>query len=455
MIEYFKENKLKLASLIVASEAIINQLIRLVSNLILTRLLMPEMFGVMSIALVFLVGISMLSDIGLKEKYIQSQNSNKQEFIDSCWSLQVIRGIIIAFIVVFLALLLFIFSSNGFFNEQSVYANKQLPIIISILGLTSLISGFNSISIYEHSRNVNMMVLAKINLFPQFIATVLMVLSALFVREIWVLLIAPVVSTLLKLCLSYTYSYGIKASFKLNRDCVKEIYSFARWIFIGSSLTFLSMNADRIMLGGLLSSTEMGVYSIALLLSMALYDLFIKIVKNVAYPKLSEVARSNPSNLFKVQYNLRFKIDFCTFSAAGFLFGFGSIIVSILYDSRYHDAGWMLEILSLSLLFIGFNVSHLSLMSLGKAYSYAFVNFTTACYLLIALPVSYVYFGIEVAIFVIATKPLSSIILLFYLQKKNGLLSLFNELRMIPIFFISYFIGVYCKKVFEYYLSFY
>ena len=42
-----------------------SQAIRLFSNLILTRILFPEAFGLMALITVFLVGLNMLSDIGV------------------------------------------------------------------------------------------------------------------------------------------------------------------------------------------------------------------------------------------------------------------------------------------------------------------------------------------------------------------------------------------------------
>ena len=52
------------AAIITSSWHFYSQLARLVSNLILTRLLVPEMFGLMSIAMLVISGASMLSDVG-------------------------------------------------------------------------------------------------------------------------------------------------------------------------------------------------------------------------------------------------------------------------------------------------------------------------------------------------------------------------------------------------------
>lgn len=53
-----------------------SQVIRLASNLLMTRLLYPEMFGLMAIAIVLIIGINMLSDLGLRQNIVQSPCSH-------------------------------------------------------------------------------------------------------------------------------------------------------------------------------------------------------------------------------------------------------------------------------------------------------------------------------------------------------------------------------------------
>ena len=47
--------------------------IRFGSNLVMTRLLVPEMFGVMAIATIVMVGLAMFSDLGLRQSIVQSR----------------------------------------------------------------------------------------------------------------------------------------------------------------------------------------------------------------------------------------------------------------------------------------------------------------------------------------------------------------------------------------------
>jgi len=72
-----------------------SQVIRLGSSLIMTRLLMPEMFGVMAIANIFLVGLALFSDLGLRQNIIQSKRGDDPLFLNTVWTIQILRGAVL------------------------------------------------------------------------------------------------------------------------------------------------------------------------------------------------------------------------------------------------------------------------------------------------------------------------------------------------------------------------
>ena len=53
-----------------------SQIFRLASNLILTRLLFPEAFGMMALIMVFLQGLAMFSDVGTGPAIMQSKRGD-------------------------------------------------------------------------------------------------------------------------------------------------------------------------------------------------------------------------------------------------------------------------------------------------------------------------------------------------------------------------------------------
>ncbi len=69
--------------------------IRLVSTLVMTRLLAPSMFGVMAIAMMVNVIASLLTDLGIRQNIVQSRRGADPIFLDTAWTVQIVRGFII------------------------------------------------------------------------------------------------------------------------------------------------------------------------------------------------------------------------------------------------------------------------------------------------------------------------------------------------------------------------
>src|SRR5690554_6229289 len=68
------------------------QAIRLVSNLILARLLFPEAFGLMALVMLLIVGLSLFSDIGIEQSIMRNPRGEERAFLDTAWTMQVARG---------------------------------------------------------------------------------------------------------------------------------------------------------------------------------------------------------------------------------------------------------------------------------------------------------------------------------------------------------------------------
>ncbi len=83
-----------------------NQLLRFGSNLLMTRLLVPEMFGVMALAGVVITGLAMFSDLGFKPNVVQSKRGSDPVFLNTIWVIQIFRGFLLWFLALMASLLI-------------------------------------------------------------------------------------------------------------------------------------------------------------------------------------------------------------------------------------------------------------------------------------------------------------------------------------------------------------
>jgi O-antigen/teichoic acid export membrane protein len=81
--------------------------LRLGSSLVLTRLLIPSMFGVIAIAMLIMTGLAMFSDIGLKQNIIQSKRGSDTVFLNTAWVVQIMRGLLLWSLALCISLLIY------------------------------------------------------------------------------------------------------------------------------------------------------------------------------------------------------------------------------------------------------------------------------------------------------------------------------------------------------------
>lgn len=70
----------------------IGTLVRVGSSLIMTRLLVPELFGLMNLVFIFIVGLHLFSDVGSGPTIIRSDQGDDPELLNNVWTIQVLRG---------------------------------------------------------------------------------------------------------------------------------------------------------------------------------------------------------------------------------------------------------------------------------------------------------------------------------------------------------------------------
>lgn len=83
---------IKGAGLVFVSHGL-SQVVRLILNVIIARILLPEDFGLMALMMLFVTGLYMISDVGTTQSLLQSKRRNDPVFQDTAWSLDFLRAL--------------------------------------------------------------------------------------------------------------------------------------------------------------------------------------------------------------------------------------------------------------------------------------------------------------------------------------------------------------------------
>jgi O-antigen/teichoic acid export membrane protein len=415
----------------------LGQVIRFASNLVMTRLLVPDMFGVMAVAQVFMIGVAMFSDLGLVKNVIQSRRGDEPLFLNTVWVVQILRGALLWALALLFGLSLHLAGSAGWLPASTAYADPRLPAVILVLSFNVLIAGFESTKVSVAKRHLSFAAITKIELASQVVAFAGMLLWASVDRSIWALVAGGIVSSIVRVVLSFGALPGPANQWQWEGPAFREVLRFGKWTFVSSIVGFLATSGDRLLLGGLVSSLELGVYAIAFLILSAGQNALMRLLGQVAFPALSEVARLSPERLREIYYRLRLAVDCIALSASGFIFVAGSRIVGILFDARYAGAGPILEVLALILVSARYEVAHQCYFALGRPKLATIVALTYAGTLYLTVPVAFHLFGLLGAVWAIALAFAPSVPVDLWLTFKLGLLDARKELLTLPIFLLG------------------
>ena len=424
---------------------LLNQAIRLGSNLIMTRLLMPEYFGLMAIANVFIFGLIMMSDMGLRQSLIQSKRFD-QSFINTVWTLQVLRGCVIWIFSLLAALLLYRLSLIDFWPKESVYQDPLLPYIVASIGISALIGGFESTKLAISSRELSLVKNVAIGLISQIFGIIVMISWALLDKSVWPMVAAAIVSSLVTTILSHIMFGGIRNQFHWDKAAFEQIFNFGKWIFVSSILGFLLQSSDRLLLGAMVDARLLGLYAIAFFIVGALKDLICNVIHNVGFPALSEAYRVKPDSLKEVYYKLRLPFDLVSILGAGFLFATGEIIVRLLYDDRYVTAGWIIQILSVGLFQLRYNLAGECFMAMGKPKILTILILLDIVLLYMLAYLGFNLYGFKGFVWAVVITSNATIPFVIWCKYKYKLLDWKRELLVLPLLPLGYGFGWLAKQ---------
>ena len=396
-------------------------LIRMVRSLIMTRLLFPEVYGLMTLVWAVLTGLQMFADTGIQTTIVRDPRGDDPDFLNTAFTANVFRG-----------LLLWLASCLIAYPIAVIYHQPTLARLLPITGLTALTYGFVSTSLYTRLRHMDFKRLAILELSGETVTFVVLVVWAYFFRSVWALVGGAVIGQFFLVVASHVYLPGIRNKFRWDRSALDTFVGFGKWVYLSSMVFFLSTQSDRFLLGRYLDIAHLGVYGTATVLSGAMQTVIYKINSDVLFPAYSRVVHEGAARLRHVMLRARFAMDAGVILPVAVIMVLGSRVVGLLYDPRYQDAGWMLQILSARLLVVAtISNSESCLVALGYP-KYSFIqNCFRTVSMFIAIPTGWALYGVKGVICAIALSELPPLLVIWMGMLKHKVFSITAEARSV------------------------
>ncbi len=411
-----------------------NNFLRLGSNLIMTRLLLPDAFALLTFVFIVITGLTLMTDLGIRQSIIRDKDGSSEQFLRTAWVLKLCQGFLLGFGVVAVGLALAL-TADMWAPAGSVYADPRLPGLLLLGALVPILTGTQSANRELAERRLNFKPWALLETSAQAISIVCMVLLAQFSATVWTLMVGSLVAFLIKAVGSHVFLPGSRMRLAFDRAIAVRIWHFGKWLIGSSIFTFLAQNADKLIFGALLNISTMGLLTIAYVWINAGQMVIQRLVGRVVYPILSEIKREREADLERLLRRVQRGIDvLCVgaFTAAVLL---GPILIESLYREEYHTAGGFVTLLALGLLCIRFEVLNNLMLTFADSRGMMWSGGVRAAFLILCLAPCYNAFGLTAALVLTGMHALIAVPLVLY-RLRNRLsraLLIENALWMVGI----------------------
>lgn len=312
---------------------------RFVGNLLLTRMLFPEAFGLMAIVQSVITAATLLTDIGITPSVIKSDRGAEKRFLDTAWTLQIVRGMLVWWGIAVLAPIV-----------ARIYSQPDMLWVLIATASTAAISGFTSTHVALANRNLQLKLVTLLEVGSYCLGLVVTLFLAHVLKNVWALVVGGVVSALCKSLVSHAITKGMRNGFCWDLDVRREIVTYGRWIMMSSCVTFFASEANKLILGAILDLSGMAMVALASALGLVGIQIGQQLATKVLFPVYSNAFRTKGGpvdGIGKLVSRTRLLLLVAIWGFSALCGIFSGDIVGLLYDDRYAEAGKMLGIVAL------------------------------------------------------------------------------------------------------------
>lgn len=302
---------------------------------VLARFLDKTDFGLIAIVTFVLNFTNLFIDLGITAAILHVKNISKLEYSSLYW-LNFFFSLILFFLIASTSKLL----SNFYSEPQLVYL---IPIMGSILIISSVGRQFKVIE----QKNLNFRFISLVEIITAIISLIFAVVLAVLNFGVYALVYSAIINVLFSNIIflnSGIRKFGLKLHFSFKET--KHFLKIGLYSTGGQILNYLNKEIDVLIIGRLLGTEVLGLYSLAKQLVNKPLSIINPIFTKISVPVLAKMQEDN--ELLKNSYLKLIKIiSSINFIVYFFIFVFANQIVKILYGDSFIIIAPVVRILSL------------------------------------------------------------------------------------------------------------
>lgn len=300
--------------------------------LILARLIRPEDFALMGISIFFITISEVFVDSGMGGALVVKKDIQKIDYstffiFNMCVSLLIF--ILLQFTSPIIA---------SFFDYES------LPLIISTIGFSIIISGFGKVQNVLLLRQLKYKEISIIYISSSFIALVIAIILAFFNYGVWALVFQNIINNLL-IVLLQTFNNNYIPKLKFSLHSFKEQWAFGGNLLYSKLLGHVYQNIFLIIFPKISSLNFSGLYTQSDKIQKIPVNLVNSVFQSAAFPVMSKI--NNIKELKELSKSYSRKVYLVGFTILFALSVFSKEIILILLGDQWLEAKWILSILAI------------------------------------------------------------------------------------------------------------
>ena len=298
--------------------------LQLVMLVVLGRLLSPEEFGTMGVALLVIAGLTRFSQLGLDQALIQRREENVDDYFGTVWVLQVLRGLAIAAIAFAAAPYV-----ADFFREQR---SVVVP-LIQLIALGPVARALQNPATVYFEKDFQFHKQFLLVTSRTGVRVVVSIAYALVEPSVYALAYGYVAGHLAQLVGSYVFADRLfRPSFDVEK--ARDLIDYGKWIVGSGVLSYLYGEGDDVFVGRVLSTQALGYYQLAYRLSNAPATEVAQTISQVVMPAYSKIQDDIPAVRDGFERTLRLS------ALVSFPLGVGIIVVADPFVATFLGSQW-------------------------------------------------------------------------------------------------------------------
>ena len=233
------------SSFLLSSEAILRKLVGLISTLVLARLLVPEDFGLIAIALMVMGLIDAMKQFGGATYLLKSETINT-DMINTSWTINFSTNLCMALLLVL---------ATPYIAEY--YSDDRLKAVLWAFSGIWIVRSLGNPALIMLRREQNYLPIVKLSIFTKVIAVIVVVISAVIFESYWALVLGQFTTYFLNTIGGY-FLYRHKLKFCLTN--FKEQWSFSGWWTLQSFVGFAKAQLDTFLVSSMFNKSALGSY---------------------------------------------------------------------------------------------------------------------------------------------------------------------------------------------------